>query len=107
MSSDTKIEFEDNKIISETDTVNFVSERIYTLGLYSIYDKASLTACADLGTNVFGNIVDNSDAATANISTNDIGYVIDKGNYMWRNRPVSPNGTGSVPLTDFSFAVYH
>lgn len=105
--SNWRLLFEDNKIISETDTVNFVSERIYTLGLYSIYDKASLTACADLGTNVFGNIVDNSDAATANISTNDIGYVIDKGNYMWRNRPVSPNGTGSVPLTDFSFAVYH
>lgn len=99
--------FEDYKITGETDLVNYITERIYSLGLYSIYDKASLSACTDLGTNVFGNIENSADAATANISTNDIGYVMDTGNFMWRNQPVSTTGTGSVPLTDFDFVVYH
>lgn len=99
--------FEDNKITGETDLVNYITERIYSLGLYSIYDKANLSACADLGTSVFGNIENNADTATADISTNNIGYVMDNGNFMWRNQPVSTIGTGNIPLTDFDFVAYH
>lgn len=99
--------FEDNKITGETDLVNYITDRIYSLGLYSVYDKASLAACTDLGANVFGNIINNTDTATADIGTNDIGYIMDKGNFMWRNQPVSTTGTGNVPLTNFDFVIYH
>lgn len=99
--------FEDNKITGETDLVNYITERIYSLGLYSIYDKANLSACSDLGASVFGNIENNADTATADISTNNIGYIMDTGNFMWRNQPASTTGTGNIPLTDFDFVAYH
>lgn len=99
--------FEDNKITNETDLINYITERIYALGLYSIYDKDSLSACTDLGANVFGNITNTNDTATAQISTNGIGYIMDKGNFMWRNKAAQTTGTGEVPLTEFDFAVYH
>ena len=99
--------FEDYNITGETDTASYIAERVYALGLYSIYDKASLEKCADLGTSVFGNIENTNDTATTNINTNDIGYIMDKGNFMWRNQPAATTGTGNVPLTNFSFAVYH
>ena len=99
--------FEDYNITGETDGASYIAERVYALGLYSIYDKASLEKCADLGTSVFGNIENTNDTATKDINKNDIGYIMDKGNFMWRNQPVTTTGTGNVPLTNFSFAVYH
>lgn len=86
------------------DTTTYVAPRKYMTNFYTFYDKEKLAQGADLGASTFGDL---NDTATTDIVTNGIGYIQDKGNYMWRNEPVDVSGTGNIPLTDFPFVEYN
>lgn len=100
--------FNDNKIVGEgVDSENLVTQRHYVTSLYALYDKDAIAAGTDLGAKVFGDITNNNITGRNDITTNGIGYIADKGNYMWRNQAPDKTGTGYLALDAFDFVVYH
>lgn len=86
------------------DTTTYVAPRKYMNNFYTFYDRDKIAQGDDLGSSAFGDL---NDAATTNIVTNGIGYIQDKGNYMWRNEQADTSGTGNIPLSEFPFVEYN
>lgn len=91
--------------IDKPDLNKYVAPREYVHSVYANYDKDAFKTGGDLSANFFGNI---ENVMTDNeLRANGIGYVMDKGNYMWKDTPVDFSGTGSIPLDKFEFVIYH
>lgn len=80
--------FNDGPNISNNggDTLEYVTPRMYAHGLYAFYDKENLSNDSMSIDQVIlgGQDIINTRAGTA-LSTSDIGYIMDKGNFMWRS----------------------
>lgn len=80
--------FNDGPNISNNggDTTEYVTPRMYTHGLYTLYDKAKI---ADDNAKIEDVILGGQDIintrADSALSNSEIGYVMDKGNFMWRS----------------------
>lgn len=80
--------FNDGPNISNngTDTVEYVTPRIYGHSLYTIYDKKQLSDDnAGIDKVVLGGKDIITERAETALADSEIGYVMDKGNFMWRS----------------------
>lgn len=91
--------------IDKPDLNKYVAPREYVSSIYANYDRDAFKTGGDLSANFFGNI--ETPMSDEDLRNNGIGYVVDKGNYMWKDTSVDFQGTGSIALDKFSFVLYH
>lgn len=91
--------------IDKPDLNKYVAPREYVSSVYANYDKDLFVKGGDLSSNFFGNI--ETPMSDTDLRNSGIGYVVDKGNYMWKDTPVDFQGTGSIALDNFTFVLYH